>query len=170
MHPSHGSTPPCDLPGTDPDVAEAWRAFLRTLHAHRRLMARAVSENVVPPAQYGALREIGHHDGITQRDLAEQIGISRPTLTVMLQKMEKAGLVARNADEADQRYTHLHLTPEGARAHEGMHDAMRRLISQVISPLSQKDRSEFVRLLNLIQANMTALVDADPLPRREDAK
>ena len=47
------------------------------------------------------LRFLSVNDGITQRDLAEALHVARPTVTKMLNAMEKAGLVRRRPDAAD---------------------------------------------------------------------
>ncbi len=105
-HPPHGHGDLSDRP-------LPWRVFgalHRAMHGHRQLMARKLAERDVPPGQALCMRAVSHHDGITQRDLAEMLGLSRPTVTVMLQKLERAGLIERRADEADQRYTRIYLT------------------------------------------------------------
>ena len=159
MHPPSSCAPPPDFSGADSTASAAWHAYMRTLHSYRRLMAHSVSTHEIPPSQAHALREIGHAAGITQRDLAERMRISRPTLTVMLQKMEKAGLVERVADDADQRFTHLHLTAEGAAQHKRMHGVMGEIVSGVMGPLSEVDRAELARLLDLMHANITKALE-----------
>ena len=170
MHPTNNCDPPIDLPGTDAGSSAAWRAFMRTLHDYRRLMSRAMTDNAMPPGQIFALREIGHDDGVTQRDLAERLRISRPTLTVMLQKMEKAGVIERRADEADQRYTRIHLTPAGIAEHKRMHGFMGDVVSQVMGLLSDADRDQLTRLLGLIHDSITAALETSPAANQEAAE
>ena len=167
MHLTPGCARPPEFSGADSTASAAWRAYMRTLHAYRRLMSRSIPMHEVPPGQIFALREIGHEDGITQRDLADRLRISRPTLTVMLQKMEKAGLIERQADEADQRYTHIHLTPEGAALHERMHGVMGEFVSQVMGSLGENDRIELTRLLGLMHDNITTALDSTPATKQE---
>ena len=167
MHAAPSCSPPPEFFGADPTAAAAWGAYMRTLHAYRRLMSRCMSEHEIPSSQVFALREIGHNDGITQRDLADRLRISRPTLTVMLQKMEKAGLIERLADEADQRYTHLHLTPPGAAMHEQMHGVLGRLIWQVMGSIGEEDRAELARLLDLMHDSITTALDSTPATNQE---
>jgi DNA-binding MarR family transcriptional regulator len=169
MHGLPGCAPPADFPGIDPSSSAAWHAWMRTLHAYRRLMSRALGENKVPPGQIFALREIGHCDGVTQRDLAEKLRISRPTLTVMLQKMEKSGLIERSSDESDHRFTRLHLTASGTAEHERMHGFMGAVVTQAMGPLSEADRDELARLLTLVNDNITTALQATPSENQDDA-
>lgn len=140
-----------------------FHAFVRAMHSHRQLLFRRLADHGIHPAQAFCLREVAHNDGITQRDLAQTLHISRPTLTVMLQKMEKAGLVERRADAADQRFTRIHLTAEGAATHEQMHAIMGDIVSLTTARLSQGDQAELLRLLTLLDDHMAlAIAHEDP--------
>ncbi len=148
-HPPHGHGDLSDRP-------LPWRVFgalHRAMHGHRQLMARKLAERDVPPGQALCMRAVSHHDGITQRDLAEMLGLSRPTVTVMLQKLERAGLIERRADEADQRYTRIYLTEQGRRSHEEMHALLDEIVDETIGPLSERDQREFERLLRRFEEN-----------------
>jgi DNA-binding MarR family transcriptional regulator len=170
MNVDPGCSAPMNFSGADETATATWRAYVSTLHAYRRLMARSIATHEVSPAQSMALKEIGHNDGITQRDLAERLRISRPTLTVMLQKMEKAALVERLADVSDQRFTHLHLTAEGRALHERMHGVMGKMVSEVIGPLSETDRAELTRLLGLVHDNINTALETTNATDKEAAE
>ena len=132
---------------------------MRAMHAHRQLMARKMSEHGVAPGQAFCLREVAHHDGITQRDLAEILNVARPTLTVMLQKMEKAGLIERRNDEHDQRYTRIYLAEKGEAMHQAMHSVLGEVVDETVGRLSEHDQAELVRLMGLVHDTMTDSLD-----------
>jgi len=163
-HLTHPPTPgaPCDLTSR-PLAEQCFHAFLRAMHAHRQLMFRKMSEAGIPPSQAFCLKEVAHNDGITQRDLAEALSISRPTLTVMLQKLEKAGLVERRADESDQRFTRIFLTAAGDTAHRTMHSAMAEVVAQTTGGLTDADQTELMRLLDALVGN-TGTATATEIP------
>ena len=135
-------------PTPAPRATAVFGAFMRAMHAHRQLMARKMAAHGIPPAQMFCLREVAHNAGITQRDLAEKLNVSRPTLTVMLQKMEKAGLIERRADETDQRFTRISPRERTARSvHDEMHGVIGEVVAEMVGPLSEDDRAELARLL-----------------------
>lgn len=142
------------FPSVDPLAADVFGAFMRAMHAHRQLMGRRMAMHGMHPAQMFCLSEIAHHDGITQRDLAEHLNVSRPTLTVMLQKMEKAGLVERRSDEHDQRYTRLTLTEQGEAVHDEMHDIIVSIIQDMKRDMSDEDLAQFAGLLKRLGENL----------------
>ena len=138
----------------------AFAAFSRAMHAHRQLMMRELGEHRTPPAQVFCVKALSGHDGITQRDLAEVLHIARPTATVMLQKMEKAGLVERRVDERDQRYTRIYLTKQGWALHDEIHEILDEIVESGIGPMPEKDQAEFARLLGAFAENIQAALGA----------
>ena len=66
-------------------------------------MLAAMHDRDMHPGQAFCLRLVVENDGMPQRDLAAGLHIAAPTISRMLQSMEKAGLVKRLQDVADQR-------------------------------------------------------------------
>lgn len=61
-------------------------------------------------AQGRILYVLWSRDGISLRELADKTGLAATTLTSMVDRMEKAGLVCRMPDKKDRRKTLLALT------------------------------------------------------------
>ena len=115
MHgPPH--VPAVPLEGLDPLSMRVYEAFMRVLTAHRQLMFSALAAENAHPGQALCLRMLAERDGISQRELARGLHLSAPTVTAMLQRMEKAGTIERRPDGTDKRITRVHLTEIG-RAH-----------------------------------------------------
>lgn len=134
-------------------------AFHNLIRGNRQLMLRRLTEHGGHPGQTFCLKVLAEDDGITQSDLAERLSVARPTVTVMLQKMEKAGLIERRSDEQDQRYTRIYLTKAGWELHEEMRRELDEMILDVVGPLSEKDQTELLRLLGALNDNIAAALD-----------
>jgi DNA-binding MarR family transcriptional regulator len=90
----------------------------------------------VSVAQVGALFVIAPGQAATIGDIAETLKMAQSAASTLAQRMEKAGLVSREADVADARVTLLRLTPDGAkmRAEAARRvDRMNRLMAQDFS-------------------------------------
>ena len=61
----------------------------------------------VHPGQVPVLFEIHRKGGLYQKELCDSLCLRASTVTVMLQRMTKNGLVERRQDEADQRRTRI---------------------------------------------------------------
>ncbi len=56
---------------------------------------------------------ISQHPGITQKELAEALNIQPASVSELLMKLEKKGLVLREKDECDRRSVKVQLTKDG---------------------------------------------------------
>lgn len=144
---------PAELNAMDPAELEVFQAFQRVLHLNRLLMIRVLGAEGAHPGQVACLRVLERHDGIAQRELADLLQVSPPTITTMLQRMERAGMVARHVDAADQRLTRVHLTPEGRRLEVGLRGVLAENIHRILGPMSVEDRRELARLLRIMADN-----------------
>ena len=52
-------------------------------------------------------------DGFTLSDLSEKLNITRPSVTTLIDRMEKAGLVKRSSNEGDRRSIKAVITDKG---------------------------------------------------------
>ena len=152
--PDHGEACLRTAPeGVDPLSYSVFGAYMRSLHLHRQLMTKLMSGQDAHPGQAFALRMLGANDGISQRDLAEAMHLSRPAVTTMLQRMEKAGLIDRRPDEHDQRVMRTYLTEQGKALESQMRDTFASYISASFDSMSAKDRRELERLLGVLAEN-----------------
>jgi DNA-binding MarR family transcriptional regulator len=151
------------LDGVDPLSYRVFQAFMRTLHLHRQLMAKTLVEDGSHPGQAICLRVLAAHDGMSQRDLGRALHLTPPTVTTMLQRMERAGIVERHPDEADQRLTRVRLTAEGRQLEERLRGIFARYIGQALDSMTVHERQELERLLSLLADNTArALASAGP--------
>ena len=94
-------------------VRAANRAFQRALE--ERITLRGVT-----PGQWYFLRVLWERDGLSQRDLSAQVGMTEPTTVVALNSMEKAKFIRRVRSETDRRKVHVFLTQKGRRLRDVM--------------------------------------------------
>jgi len=52
-------------------------------------------------------------DKMTMKDIADRIHRTRPTVTVLIDKLEKLGYLKREVSQEDSRYTYITLTKKG---------------------------------------------------------
>jgi len=69
----------------------------------------------VRPAYLGSLMSLWREDGLKVIDLGRRAGLEPSTMTGLLDRMERDGLVERRPDPADRRVLKIFLTESGAR-------------------------------------------------------
>ncbi len=87
-------------------VKDATRGLIRALT--NRLARHSVSFG-----HWVFLRILWEHDGLTQRTLSVQAGLTEPTALSALTAMERAGYVTRRKMPDNRKNVHVFLTPKG---------------------------------------------------------
>ncbi|MER7503118.1 MarR family transcriptional regulator [Nonomuraea pusilla] len=90
-------------------LAEQVSAVLRHLVF---LLRRTTAGQPVTSQQYSVLGSL-EHGPRRMTELAEEHAVQLPTMTVQINRLEDAGLVARGSDPADARVRTVELTTEG---------------------------------------------------------
>jgi len=144
----------------DPVTAGAFQALGRIFSLHRQAMQRLYANTETHHGEVLALRLLAHHDGMSQRDLAETLHLSRPRVTNILQGLEKAGAVRREDDPEDQRLTRVFLTEEGRRQEVGHRQAFEEFLDKTIGILSDQDKKDLARILDQVSCHITEMLGA----------
>lgn len=168
MH--HHVHPPIDpfdsaLEGVDPLSLDVFKAHKRSMVLSRHLMMTSLSDQASHPGQAGCLLALSRSGGMSQSDLADALHVSRPTVTVMLQKLEAAGAIERRTDEHDQRVTRLFLTPDGAELAERMRTVHANIINTTIGRLPEADQRELLRLLTTLNQHAAEQLEREGAAR-----
>jgi len=62
-----------------------------------------VKESGLTPAQMHAIEILGHQESLRMKELAQKLGVTTGTLTVMIDRLEQNGLISRKPNENDRR-------------------------------------------------------------------
>lgn len=126
-------------------------------HAIRRLHQISVGiflqeadELGITPVQYAALQTVGNEPGLDQRTLARQIALDTSTTGGVVDRLEARGWMERRTAAEDRRVRQLFLTGAGKRALADAVPAMLRTQDLILAPLTERQRTEFLRLLHLL--------------------
>ncbi|MDO5643292.1 MAG: MarR family transcriptional regulator [Paracoccus sp. (in: a-proteobacteria)] len=105
-------------------------------------------------------------DGLAPHLLAARAGVTRATMTGLLDGMAKDGLLDRSHDSADRRRIIIRLTPEGRGLADQLCDEHQGWIASLAGGLSTADRTALRQLLGRIRQNLGA--DAQTIPPQKD--
>jgi DNA-binding MarR family transcriptional regulator len=87
-------------------VRMTYRYFTQDLQIH-------LAPPDIPIGMWYFLRALWREDGLTQRELGEQVGSMAPSTVEQLKNMDSRGLIERRRSDEDRRKIHVFLTPEG---------------------------------------------------------
>jgi DNA-binding MarR family transcriptional regulator len=132
---------------SDPLSAAVFQEFMGIAHRQRLLLHRVFAKQDLHPGQAACMRMLFLRGEMRQSELADAMILSRPSVTRMLQRMERAGLVVRRTPVSDQRQTLVTLTPTGRDLQHRMDAAIAEYVTATLARLPEGDRRELARIL-----------------------
>lgn len=135
-------------PHVDQLSADLADAFLHIANRQRQILHRSLGQRGINPGQAVCMKMLASRDGATQSEIADAMQLTRPTVTRMLQRMERGGLVQRLPDEDDQRVTRVYVTDDGRDLMRSLHDGFADYVSRTVALLPESDRVELARILH----------------------
>lgn len=112
-----------------------------------------VRESGLTLPQMHTLEILGAAGDLRMTELAAKMGITTGSLTVLVDRLEKSGLVARKPHETDRRSIRVGLTDEGARISAEHHQLHTRLTQEIASVLSPEETRSLTDILGRITAS-----------------
>lgn len=119
------------------------------MHAFRSEMKRAVLESghSLNGMEVRALLWIARHPGSSARELALHSGRDKAQLARVIQQLEHAGLVSREAHASDRRLQCLNLTAPGAALMESLQRERQLVSARMLGKLSAVEQKQLAALL-----------------------
>lgn len=97
-------------------------------------------------SQFGVLEALHHIGPLYQKDLAEKILKSTGNITMVVDNLEKRGLVERVRDKEDRRHTLVSITQKGAALIKSFFPGHVLRIVQTMNVLTKREQEELGRL------------------------
>lgn len=144
-------------PSLDPTACEAFLHLMRTADSVYANESALLADNRLSQGRFGVLMLLNGcmEKPTTPAELAEAAGVTRATMTGLVDTLERDGLVARDPDLDDRRVIRVSLTKVGQDFLDGMLPDYFRAVSAIIQPLSEAERKQLVRLLMKIQQGLS---------------
>jgi len=122
--------------------------LITLLHRLRRLgVENPPTDNFqASPAQIMLLEWIAAHPGCRAQDVAEGLGLTSPTVSVGLRRLEKMGLLHRVPHPSDKRALQIFLTAEGERLHQQIQALHRLKARQLLAGLTPDEQETLLTL------------------------
>src|SRR5262245_46524549 len=118
------------------------------------VVAETLEGEDLTPLQYAVLAYVNDEPDIDQAGLAARIGIDRNSTGMLIEQLERRGLVGRSVSGVDRRAKLVRLTKLGVDLHERVRPAMRANQRAILSPLPAREREKFLDyLVSIIEAN-----------------
>lgn len=128
-------------------VSETARLFRRRFEDEARAHGLTLT-------QWKVIFQLQRQPDITQRALAENVASDPMTMSGVLDRLEKRGLIAREADPADSRAKRVRLTPEGEALYATTKAVGSRMHEAALTGLDAAQRAALAEALETIRTNL----------------
>lgn len=122
---------------------------------HRMAIQRTAMRCGLYLGQPPILEYILCHDHCTQREVADHLQISPPSVATSVKRMQKAGLLLKEEDPDDLRYTRLTLTDKGKTLLQQCRQEFDRIDAQMFAGFSPEEYDTLAALLDRMLGNLT---------------
>jgi len=155
-----------------PETKRALNAFINLARATNSLQARLsvqLEGQGLTVGQFGVLEALLHLGPMTQCVLGEKLLRSGGNITLVIDNLEKHGLVRRERQTEDRRTIVIHLTPKGMRLIKRVFPAHAKMILKEMSQLEPKEQEDLRRLCRKLGTGGRASLEATKKEKKHDS-
>ena len=131
----------------------------RTARGMKRTMEARLSRHNITATQYIVLSVLHEEDGVSLSKLGIQLHFDNPTITGIVDRMERDGLVERRRIADDRRVINVFMTGKGKELIEENLEIADEIDRQALNGLSPKERSDLMRVLDRIWKTINEKLD-----------
>lgn len=154
-------------PDLDAGAVETTLVLLRVASDVLEGMSLQYARNGTSQGRYLALMMLDRpcaQDGMLPSELADKLGVTRATVTGLLDGLERDELISREMHPEDRRAFCIQLTPKGREFLARLLPDHYRRIAGLMAHLDRDERSQLVALLAKVAQGQDALRDANWTP------
>ena len=145
-----------EFPDLDPSACEAFLHLLRAGDEGARVVETQLAQHDITQGRFGVLMILlnrcqGDAPTLGPAELADAAGVSRATMTGLIDTLERDGLVTREHDTVDRRMMLVCLTAKGRALLQAILPDHFKSMAWLMAPLSEAERASLVRLLAKVQ-------------------
>lgn len=127
-----------------------WQVIRQHFIRHHHLLSKIGLHKGQPPI----LGMLWEKDGLTQKEIAEKLRLKPSTVTAVLKRMEKAGLLTREPDPKDMRVSRVYLTKKGRDLKKDVERIMKTLEEECFAGFTLEEKVLLRRFFIQIRDNL----------------
>ncbi|MDG6906204.1 MAG: MarR family transcriptional regulator [Nitrososphaerota archaeon] len=133
---------------------ETYNSVISVYKAMRRSMAEELSREGLTPPQFGLLRVIAKREAIPLNRISQEMLVTPPNITGVVDRLEAKHLVRRVVNKEDRRATIVELTYEGRRLQELVAKRYDKFMKEILSEFTRSEQETLRNLLLKLEEKM----------------
>lgn len=139
------------------DLSHIVRTFICVSHMHHSAIEGRVSKLGFHHTQHRTLMHLARHEHIpSQRELADELGVSPAAVATTLKRLEKDGYISRTATQGDNRCNEIRITQAGRAVIEESRAIFDTVDQLMFEGLTEEELSTLSSLLSRMRENLKA--------------
>jgi DNA-binding MarR family transcriptional regulator len=123
------------------------------LRSLREPLIATAAQTLTPP-QLHTLMWVGSDGALMMGELARRLGITEKTMTGVVDRLERDGLVRRVRGEKDRRVWRVELTRKGSAVHHKLKADVQQKFCGLMELLDARDREALIRIAETVLLRM----------------
>lgn len=136
-------------PNQEPSV-QAYVRLIRSAEALHGEVSRGLAVEGLTASQFSTMKVLRIHGALAQRDIAKYILKSGGNITVLVDNLEREGLVMRDRDTKDRRIVYVSLTKRGEELFDRIYPGHLERIRGVMGALTEEECGQLTQLLQKV--------------------
>ena len=124
--------------------------LIRAVESLNSILNTSLSKEGLTESQFGVLEALFHLGPMSQKNLGSKLLKSGGNITLVIDNLEKRGLVTRRRGVVDRRYFSIQLTDKGKKLVESIFPKQLKIITEEIGILNENEQYELQRMCKLI--------------------
>jgi DNA-binding MarR family transcriptional regulator len=143
---------PQSLPQDDKPEVDAILETIIYLYTESRRVTKEMAREVgLTGPQLTVIKLLDSFGDLSLSDLSERIRAQNSTVTGIIDRMEREGLVRRERSASDRRVVYIRLSDKGHKLAQKIEVEPMQLFTKALVELSAADLKDFVRILGKLQ-------------------
>ena len=148
-----------NAPATNDPHTVDWELRLGFLIHDVSRLRRSAFDRCLKPlnvtrSQWWVLAYLSREDGMTQSQLAEELDLGKVAVGGLIDRLEKSGLVRRDADAGDRRVNRVFLEPKSKQLIAKMRKVSHRMNAQILEGLVDERLESTALTLDQMKRNL----------------
>lgn len=149
---------------SDEPSVQAYVRLVRSAEALHAGVSRGLAVEGLTASQFSAIKVLYIHGKLAQRDIAQYILKSGGNITVLVDNLEREGLVTRERDTIDRRIVYVSLTAAGRDLFERMYPGHLERIREAMGGLTEAECRQLTTLLQKVSPEYVEVACAPSRP------
>jgi len=153
-------SPPA-APEPRPDVDSIVETIIYLYTESRRLTKGLASQFGLTGPQLTVIKLLETFQDLSLSSLSERIRAQNSTVTGIIDRMEREGLVRRERSTVDRRVVHIRLSEKGQKLARQIQVEPMEIFRDALASLTQADLRDLLRIMNKLQKYVRSKVPAE---------